>query len=106
MVTENKQPCDPDDVVCQMEVLRHLQGLEQQLGSEKFLEKYPELGPLKERLPAEIAQQQQLVDSGLAECAGEEKEPPVETVAEEEPVETVVSEEPRPDQEPIEERPE
>jgi len=85
MVSENKQPCDPDDVVCQMEVLRHLKGLEQQLG-EKFLEKYPEGKTLKERLPAEIAQQQQVVDSSFEKCAREEEEPAEPVAAEEEEV--------------------
>jgi hypothetical protein len=73
MVSENKS-CDPDDVVCQLEVLRHLKGLEEQMGSEKFLEKYPELAPLKKRLPGEIAQQQQVVDSGIEVCGTKEAE--------------------------------
>ena len=45
-----KSPCDVDDVVCQMEVLAHLRGLQKGLGNSQFLDKSPELAGLDEAI--------------------------------------------------------
>lgn len=82
-MSEQRKPCNPDDVICQMEVLRHLKGLEDQLGSEAFLEKYPEAKTLQERISGEVTRQQEVVDQGMAECT-EEEVPAAEAEAEEE----------------------
>lgn len=93
MSEERKQPCDPDDVVCQMEVLRHIKGLEGQLGSEAFIERFPELQTLKERLPGEIKRQEEVVQQSLDDCT-EEPASPAEESSEVEPA---------PEPEPVEE---
>ncbi len=84
MVEQRKQPCDPDDVVCQIEVLRHIKGLESQLGNEAFLERFPELQVLKERLPAEIRHQEEVVEQSISDCT-EEPPAPEEAPSESEP---------------------
>ena len=92
MDQERKQPCDPDDVVCQMEVLRHIKGLQEQLGNEVFIQRFPELETLRERLPAEIKQQEEVVHQSISDCT---EEPPA---SEEAPSEA----EPAPEPEPVE----
>ncbi len=42
-MVEERTPCDVDDVVCQMEVLAHLKGLQKERGQEQFLKQFPEL---------------------------------------------------------------
>ena len=78
-MSENpEKECDPTDVVCKMEVLRHLQGLETQMGSEEFLKKYPEAGPLREKIASEVKKQQVVVDGAIADC-GKETAPAAES---------------------------
>ncbi len=50
MSGEERNPCDVDDVVCQMEVLAHLRGLQKGLGNSQFLDKFPELAGLAETI--------------------------------------------------------
>jgi len=64
----NPGGCNPDDVVCEMEVLRHLRGLEQQLGHEVFLEKYPEAVSLRDKLPGAITRQEETVQEAVDGC--------------------------------------
>ena len=64
----NQSGCNPDDVVCEMEVLRHLKGLEEQLGHEVFLEKYPEAVSLREKLPGAISRQEETVQVAVDSC--------------------------------------
>lgn len=85
MVEERKKECDPDDVVCQMEVLRHLEGLEEHLGNDKFLEKYPQLAGVKEQISDDVKKQKLVVQEAIDECGKEEEsvteptiEPPIE----------------------------
>ena len=77
MSEKPEKECDPNDVICKMEVLRHLRGLETQMGSEEFLKKYPEAGPLREKIASEVTKQQVVVDGAIAEC-GEETPPAAE----------------------------
>lgn len=72
--------CNPDDVICQMEVLRHLQGLERQLGSELFLEKYPEAAPLRDKIARAMITQGNRVSQELASCATAELEADSENI--------------------------
>jgi len=64
----SEKHCDPDDVVCQMEVLRHLKGLEESLGKAAFAKRYPELVAIREKLPDEIAKQETVLAESLSPC--------------------------------------
>lgn len=75
MEEKDRTPCDPDDLICQMETLRHLQGLETQMGNEAFLEKYPELAAAKSKISADVIGQQGVVDHALEGCAGTAGDP-------------------------------
>ena len=89
MTKEGTNPCDVDDVVCQIEVLAHLRGLQKGLGNEQFLEKFPELAGLEERLTPKIVEQEEALKQSLEDCgesqfAPDEAEPPEKPDDEEE----------------------
>lgn len=65
---EEGKPCDVDDVVCQMEVLAHLVGLQKGLGAEKFREKFPELVGIEEKLTPKIKEQEAVLQQSLENC--------------------------------------
>ena len=50
MAEEEINPCDVDDILCQMEVLAHLHGLQKGLGNSQFLDKFPKLTGLEEAI--------------------------------------------------------
>ncbi len=50
MAEEERNHCDVDDVVCQMEVLVHLRGLQKGIGDEQLLDKFPELVGVEEAI--------------------------------------------------------
>lgn len=56
-----------------MEILRHLKGLEQQLGNEQFRDEFPEAASLAEKISAKVSHQEELVDEALESCVVEEK---------------------------------
>jgi hypothetical protein len=67
--------CDPDNLLCQLRILDHLEGLEQQLGNEAFQEQFPEAAPLAERIREKLTDQEMVVEEGLAACSQPEPEP-------------------------------
>ena len=46
--------CNVDDILCQIEVLRNLRGLQAALGEKKFTDDFPELVGIDERLALKI----------------------------------------------------
>jgi len=69
-----KRQCDPNDLICKLEVLRHLEGLNQQLGNESFQELFPEARPLADRIQANLTHQEQVVQESLEACMDEDDE--------------------------------
>jgi len=63
-----KRECDPEDIVCQMQVLSHLKGLKNVLGNEKFRSNYPELENLDERLVERIKDQEAKLRESMTSC--------------------------------------
>lgn len=58
MVEEGEMPemkCDPEDIVCQMQVLGHLKGLRGVLGEEQFKLDFPELDILDDKIKSREA---------------------------------------------------
>ncbi len=68
MAEEERRPCDVDDVVCQMEVVAHLKGLQKSLGNAQFLEKFPELAGLEETIAPKIGEQEKVLQQSLENC--------------------------------------
>lgn len=60
--------CDVDDILCQVETLRHLRGLKKEMGSEAFKTKYPELIGIEEKLATEIQAQKGNLKEALESC--------------------------------------
>jgi len=65
--------CDVDDLICQMTALAHLKGLKSVLGNERYLEEFPELSSLDEKIAARDASFKET----MARCV--EQPPAVET---------------------------
>jgi len=76
-MTEEKRPkCDIDDLMCQMQALHYLDGLENLLGTEKFQEKYPEFKGLGDVVKERMGEQRTTITEMLERCGmfTEEKE--------------------------------
>ncbi|MCK5235869.1 MAG: hypothetical protein KAR06_02695 [Deltaproteobacteria bacterium] len=84
MAEEEKTPCDVDDVVCQIEVLAHLKGLQKGLGNNQFREQFPELVGLDERIRAKVEEQDKVVQKALEDCGSTSEATVPETPAPEE----------------------
>ena len=75
-----KHICDIDDILCQMQALTHLKGLQSALGEEKFRESFPELEGLGEKLTSKIKNQETSLREALERC----KLPDIEEISGEE----------------------
>ena len=63
--------CDPEDILCKMTALAHLKGLKTALGEDRYLEEFPELRGLDEKL----ASRETSLKATLAECVREPEYP-------------------------------
>lgn len=78
------KPCDIDDIVCQMQALSHLKGLQNVLGDERFRARFPELEGLDERVAERIKEQDSILREALNGCGlNSISEPELETAQEE-----------------------
>lgn len=64
-------PCDMDDVLCQLETLRHLRGLQREMGKEVFINRFPEFAELGNRISDEITIQEDSLTKALRRCQGQ-----------------------------------
>ncbi len=99
MTTENSNPCDPDDVVCQEEKLHRLEILGELVAGDEFLEKYPALEGIRQPLSEDLAEQKKVLQKSIDECA---QEGDIEPVSEGVPKAALEEKElpPRPEPEP------
>jgi len=83
-MTEEKKPkCDIDDILCQMEALSHLKGLQSVLGDEKFRSRFPELEGLDDRITERIKEQDTNLREALESCGLPSASEPETTIEEE-----------------------
>jgi len=68
MTEEQKPKCDIDDLMCQMQALSHLDGLENLLGTEKFQERYPEFKELGDVVKERMGEQRTTIKEMLERC--------------------------------------
>ena len=68
MTEEQKPKCDIDDLMCQMQALSHLDGLENLLGTEKFQERYPEFKGLGDVVKERMGEQRTTIKEMLEKC--------------------------------------
>ena len=76
------EDCNVADILCQLETLRHLRGLQQEMGKEIFTSRFPEFAGLESRLIQEIESQEENLTGALTKCKLVEEE--VEGTPEEE----------------------
>lgn len=74
--------CDVDDILCQLEMLTHLKGIEKLQGSESFRERFPEFEGLGIRLSEEIVSQKSILRLAVTKC-GQLDDLPVEQLEQE-----------------------
>ena len=60
--------CDMDDVLCQMQVLAHLKGIQSTLGDERFKSTMPEMATIADSLPGRIASQEKTLRENMQNC--------------------------------------
>lgn len=66
---EQVPQCDVNDIVCQMQMLGHLQGMEKLMGSSKtFQEKYPDFADLIGVTRERIAEQEATLRDSFTRC--------------------------------------
>ena len=63
-----EEGCDVDDVLCQLETLRHLRGLRQEIGKESFQNRFPEFVGLEDKITDEITSQEGSLNEVLERC--------------------------------------
>jgi len=66
-MSEN-QGCDIDDLLCQIRVQSHLQGLHILLGDEKFKQQFPEFEGLEDTVAERIKTQEGSLRESLERC--------------------------------------
>ena len=92
MTEENEKPgCDIDDLMCQLQVQNHLEGMKNLLGTDKFKVRYPEFEGLGDTVAERMREQEITIREAYERCgmvAPEEQEQirtvKVNTVLEEE----------------------
>lgn len=80
--------CNVDDILCQIRVLGHLKGLQDEMGKEGFSTEFPELTGLGEHLETKIEFQRGKLRDSLVAC-GQVKEDELPLESEEKPSEEV-----------------
>jgi len=68
MPEEQKPKCDIDDLMCQMQALNHLDGLENLLGTERFQARYPEFKGLGDVVKVRIGEQRSTITEMMEQC--------------------------------------
>ncbi len=68
MTEEQKPKCDIDDLMCQMQALNYLDGLENLLGTERFQERYPEFKGLGDVVKERMGEQRTTIKGMLEKC--------------------------------------
>ena len=76
-MTEEKAKCDIDDIVCQMQVLAHLKGMQSILGEERYKGDFPEFEGLDEKLAGRIESQETSLQEALDKCGLPQLETPI-----------------------------
>ena len=60
--------CDVEDVLCQLETLRHLRGLQREVGRDVFQARFPDFSKIGDRLTREISNQEESLVEALKRC--------------------------------------
>ena len=77
---EKPNNCDMSDIVCQMQVLAHLRGIQSVLGEERFKVELPELSTLPGTLTEKIADRERTLEDTMRSCGMLSEEEPLTTL--------------------------
>ena len=67
-MSEEKPKCDIDDLLCQMQALNLLDGMEKLLGTEKFQARYPEFQGLGDVVRERMGEQRITIKEAMEHC--------------------------------------
>ena len=67
-MSEEKPKCDIDDLMCQMQALNLLEGMEKLLGTEKFQARYPEFQGLGDVVRERMSEQKLTIKGAMEHC--------------------------------------
>lgn len=85
MAEQPEKKCDPEDLICQFQVLNYLEGMKSLLGTERFQEKYPEFKGLDDVVKERMSEQRTTIKEIMERCGidtggfVEEEKAPAET---------------------------
>ena len=65
---ETGKKCDPEDLMCQFQVLNYLEGMEKLLGTEKFQSRYPEFQGLGDVVRERMSEQRFTLKETMERC--------------------------------------
>lgn len=68
MAEQPEQRCDISNLLCQMQVLAHLRGIQNTLGDERFKSELPELANLSDTLTDKISTQERELEETMRSC--------------------------------------
>lgn len=68
MAGNDENPCDVDDLLCQMGVLSHLKGMQGLLGDERFKTEFPEFEGLGDKLTEKIQSSEENIRDAFKRC--------------------------------------
>lgn len=67
-MVEEKPKCDIDDILCQLQALNYLEGMEKLFGTEKFQERYPEFKGLSDVVKEKMGEQRITIKEAIEKC--------------------------------------
>lgn len=68
-MAEDSQPrCDVDDLLCQMRLMSHLEGLQSIMGTDKFKEQYPDFAELQNTVTGRLEKQKENIRTSMEKC--------------------------------------
>ena len=79
--------CDIDDLMCQLQVQNHLEGMKNLLGTEKFRIRYPEFEGLGETIAERMKAQENTIQEAYKKCGMKAPEEETSEVEHSEPEE-------------------
>lgn len=68
MTEQPEKKCNIDDLLCQMQVLNHLEGMKNLIGTEKFQEKYPDFKELADVVRERMGEQRGTIKEIMERC--------------------------------------
>ena len=66
--------CDVNDIICQLETLKNLRGLKNNMGSEAMLDRFPQLSGMEDKLVESIQSTEGDLRTAIRQCGNIDEE--------------------------------